>query len=168
MAPHNNYRCKGEDRWVSIAIKSDEEWQHFCQAIGNPEWTKEARFDDGLSRWKNQGDLDKLVTNWTSCYTPYEVMDMLQEVGVAAVPVMNVEDQYFDPHFKERQTYIEIEHPLVGLEVLYGIPWRLSETPGQIRRVAPSLGEHNGYVFGELLGLSTKEIAQLVEEKIIY
>jgi formyl-CoA transferase len=95
-------------------------------------------------------------------------MGILQNVGVAAVPVMNVEDQYFDPHFKERETYIELQHPLIGLEVLYGIPWRLSDTPGRIRRVAPSLGEHNSYVFGELLGLPAKEIAQLAEDKIIY
>ena len=94
-------------------------------------------------------------------------MEKLQEVGVAAMPVMNVEDQYFDPHYRERQTYIETEHPLVGFEVLYGIPWRLSETPGQIKRVAPSLGEHNEYVFGELLGLSEEEIARLAAQEVI-
>ena len=168
MAPHNNYRCKGGDKWVSIAIKDDAEWQNFCGAIGNPELASEKKFADGFSRWNNQDELDELVTNWTTNYTPYEVMDILQKAGVAAVPVMDVEDQYFDPHLKERHACIEVEHPLIGLEVLYGIPWKLSETPGQIRRVAPSLGEHNDYVFGELLGLCPKEIARLTEEKVIY
>ena len=168
MAPHNNYRCKGEDKWVSIAVKTDEEWEHFCEATGNPHWAGEEKFSDGLGRWNNQEELDKLITGWTVNYTPYEVMDILQKVGVAAVPVMNVEDQYFDPHFQERQTYIEAKHPLVGVEPLYGIPWRLSDTPGEIKRVAPSLGEHNDYVFGELLGLSGEEITRLTEEKVLY
>lgn len=168
VAPHNNYRCKGEDKWVSIAITNEDEWQHFCEAIGNPPWTKEERFADNFSRWNNQEELDRFVTDWTIHSTPYEVTHILQKVGVAAVPVMNVEDQYSDPHFRECHTHVEVQHPLVGLEVLYGIPWRLSETPGEIRRPAPSLGEHNNYVFGELLGLSAKEILQLTEEKVIY
>ena len=93
---------------------------------------------------------------------------LLQEAGVAAVAVMTTEDQYFDPHFKERESYIEIEHPLVGVEALYGIPWRLSETPGAIYRPAPSLGEHNDYVFKGLLGLNEKEMDRLVKEKVTY
>ncbi|MBN2073925.1 MAG: CoA transferase, partial [Dehalococcoidales bacterium] len=46
MAPHNNYRCKGDDKWISIAVKTEEEWINFCKAIGNPAWTKEDRFAD--------------------------------------------------------------------------------------------------------------------------
>jgi len=168
MAPHNNYRCQGKDKWVSIAVKTDDEWQSLCRAIGNPQWSEDEKFADGLSRWENQEEMDKLITAWTSSHTSYEVMEILQKVGVAAVPVMNVEDQYFDPHFKETQSYIEVEYPLVGVEALYGIPWHLSETPGEIYRVAPALGQHNDYVFGELLRLPKKEIAQLVEEKVIY
>ena len=167
MAPHNNYRCEGTDKWVSIAVKTDEEWKNLCQAMGNPEWCENEKFADGLSRWENQEELDKLITTWTRSRTPYEVMEILQKVGVAAVPVMNVEDQYFDPHFKEAQYYTEVEHPLVGLEPLYGIPWHLNKTPGEIYRVAPALGEHNDYVFGELLGLSKEEIEKLVEEKVV-
>ena len=94
-------------------------------------------------------------------------MEILQEVDVAAVPVMNVEDQYFDPHFKDRQTFIEVNHPMVGLEVLYGFPFKLSKTPGIIHRVCPSLGEHNNYVFGELLGLTQGEIDRLTREKVL-
>jgi crotonobetainyl-CoA:carnitine CoA-transferase CaiB-like acyl-CoA transferase len=86
---------------------------------------------------------------------------------VAAVPVMNVEDQYFDPHFKERQTFVEVNHPLVGLEVLYGFPFKLSKTPAAIHRVCPSLGEHNNYVFRELLGLSQDEIDRLTKDKVL-
>jgi len=168
MSPHNAYRCKGEDKWVTIAVNTEEEWEAFCRAIGRPNWSKEERFANKYNRLRNQEELDKLVTEWTVNYTPYEVMDILQQVKVAAIPVMNVEDQYTDPHFSERQIYVTVEHPLVGIETLYANPLRLDKTPYEIRRHAPALGEHNDYVLGELLGMSKEEIASLQQEKVVY
>lgn len=168
MCPHNAYRCKGEDKWVTIAVKTDEEWRNFCKAIGEPDWTKEKKFADMQSRLKNQEELDRLITAWTINYSPYEVTDILQKANVAATPVMNIEDQYADPHYRERETYVEVEHPLVGTEILYTTPLRLSKTPGDIRRHAPSLGEDNDYVLGDLLGMSKEEIMRLEEERVIY
>lgn len=168
MCPHNVYRCKGEDEWVTIAINTEEEWRAFLKAIGEPDWGKEEKFADKCSRLKNQEELDKLINGWTINYTPYEVMEILQQVKVAAIPVMNIEDQYTDPHFRDRQIYIEVEHPLIGIETLYVTPLRLSKTPCEIRRPAPSLGEHNDYVLGELLSMPKSEIARLKQEKVIY
>jgi benzylsuccinate CoA-transferase BbsF subunit len=168
FAPQNNYQCKGENKWVAIAIKTEQEWKSFCEVTGDPQWLKEERFSDKFSRWNNREELDKLITAWTVTYAPYEVMEILQEVGIAAVSVMNIEDEYLDAHFRERQTFVEFDHPLIGVEVIYGIPWKLSKTPGTIYRHAPSFGEDNEYVFGELLGLSREEIARLEEEKVIY
>jgi crotonobetainyl-CoA:carnitine CoA-transferase CaiB-like acyl-CoA transferase len=95
-------------------------------------------------------------------------MEILQGVGVAAMPVMNLEDQFRDPHLRAREVHLECEHPKVGIEWLHGIPWRLSETPGRIHRPAPLLGEHNQYVFGELLGLPESEIQRLTETGAMY
>jgi benzylsuccinate CoA-transferase BbsF subunit len=167
FVPHNNYKCSGEDKWVAIAVKSEEEWKNFCEAIDQKEWIQDDRFSDKYRRFEHKKDLDILVTEWTIKYSPYEVMEILQKAGVAAVPVMNIEDEYMDPHLRERQTFVEFDHPLVGFEVLYGIPWKLSKTPGAVYRHAPSLGEDNHYVFGQLLGLSDEEIARLEEEKVI-
>ena len=167
MSPHNNYRCQGDDKWVSIAIKTEEEWQSFCRAIGSPDWTNDQRFGDAVSRINNRDELDQHITEWTTNHDPAEVMEALQRVGVAAVSVMNVEDQFFDRHFKERQTFLEVNHPLVGIEALYGFPFKLSKTPPAIYRVCPSLGEHNSYVLKELLGLSADEIQRLTDEGVI-
>jgi len=168
MAPHNHYPCSEEDKWVSIAVATDDEWQQFCKAIGNQAWCRDERFVNAMDRWKNQEALDKFIAEWTINHEPIEAMEILQKAGVAAVAVMTTEDQYFNPHFMERQSYIEIEHPLVGVEALYGIPWRLSETPGEIQRPAPNLGEHNEYVFKDLLGMDSKRFDQLVQNKVIY
>jgi crotonobetainyl-CoA:carnitine CoA-transferase CaiB-like acyl-CoA transferase len=163
MVPHDNYRCAGEDAWVAIAVRSEDEWRAFCRATDHPEWADDARFTDAYRRRQHRSELDTLITTWTSRRTPYEAMEILQAAGVAAMPVMNLEDQFRDPHLREREIHLESEHPKVGLEFLHGIPWRLSDTPGRIRRPAPLLGEHNQYVFGELLGLPEVEIQRLVE-----
>jgi benzylsuccinate CoA-transferase BbsF subunit len=168
MVPHDNYRCAGEDAWVAIAVRSEDEWRAFCRATGHPEWADDARFADAYRRRQHRSELDSLITTWTSQRTPYEAMETLQAAGVAAMPVMNLEDQFRDPHLREREIHLESEHPKVGLEFLHGIPWRLSDTPGRIRRPAPLLGEHNQYVFGELLGLPEVEIQRLVEAGAIY
>jgi len=168
MCPHGIYRCRGADKWISIAIDTDEEWRSFCQAIGEPEWVNSEQFVEKQGRLHNREELDRLVNEWTSHHSPYEAMEILQQSGVAAIPVMNVEDQFADPHFRDRQTFIEVEHPLVGIELLPENPLRLSKTPGGVRRHAPALGEHNDYVLGELLGLSPENIAELVEERVLY
>lgn len=168
MAPHNCYPCQGEDRWVSIAIATEEEWQAFCRAIGEPEWSREERFSDPLSRWENQEELDQLIGEWTRQYTDYEVMELLQRAGVAAMPSLNSQELYTDPHIRERGCFLEMDDPEEGKLVVMGAPWKLSATPPLVQRLGPSLGRHNEYILGELMGLPQREIQQLVEDKVVY
>jgi len=168
MAPHNCYPCKGKDKWVSIAISTEEEWGAFCGAIGNPEWTQDERFKDGPTRWENQEDLDRLVGEWTRSRTHYEVMGILQKAGVAAIPSFTNEEIVKDPHCKERGIFVEVNQPHVGKQIQMGLPWKLSTIRQVPIRPVPLLGEHNGYVFGELLGMTTEEIEKLEKEKVIF
>jgi len=168
MSIHNNYPCKGEDKWVSIAILTKKEWEGFCRAIGDPPWTKRDEFADGYKRSLNRKELDRLIGEWTIGRTPYEAMEILQKAGVAATPCADTEDRYFDPHFQERKVIVDVEHPATGVDFVPNVVCNLSETPGEIRRPAPLLGEHNDYVFGELLGLPKDEIEKLIQEKVIF
>jgi benzylsuccinate CoA-transferase BbsF subunit len=168
MAPHNNYRCRGEDRWVSIAVGSETEWNHLCAAMGNPSWTEDEKFADRYVRWKNREELDRLISRWTIAHTDVDVMEILQKAGVAAMPCMDVEARYFDPHFKERNMFPEVTHPESGAFVVTNTPWKMSKVPDELHKGAPRLGEHNDYVFGKLLGLSKEEIGRLEQEKVIY
>ena len=167
MAPHGNYPCQGEDRWVSIAIKTQEEWEAICRAMDQPAWTSDPRFADAYSRSRHPEELDQYMNQWTRDQTPEEVAHTLQMAGVAAVPVMNIEDQYTDPQFRERQVFVESEHPKVGTEWIPGIPWELSDTPGRVRRHAPLLGEHNRYVLQELLGYGDEAYRALEENEVL-
>ena len=167
MAPHGCYRCRGEDMWVTIAVARDEEWEALCQVMGGPPWSKEGRFAGQLSRWQNQDELDKLIEGWTIGYDHYEVMHLLQKVGVAAGAVLNVKEMLNDPQLKERGYFIELTHPQAGSHLYTGFPVKLSRTPACGSWPAPCLGEHNEYVLGEMLGLSEGEIAQLAKDQII-
>jgi benzylsuccinate CoA-transferase BbsF subunit len=168
MAPHDCYRCKGNDEWVAIAVGSQAEWKAFVNAIGSPEWAEKAEFKDELGRWQNQDELDRLVEEWTGNYHQYEVMEILQKAGVAAGVSLNVKDLVTDPQLKARRFFVEIEHPVIGRMTLPGLPWRPEGKQKGNYSHPPLLGEHNDHVFGDLLGLTGDEIASLREAKVIY
>ena len=169
MAPHNSYPCSGGDlKWVTIALTDDKEWDALCKVMGNPEWSKDEEFSDSLSRWQNQEELDNHIEQWTMNYTPYEITEMLQKVGVAAFPSLSNRDLVEDPHLNERGFFEEWDHPEIGKRKYDGLLWKMSKTPGKINRRAPLVGEHNDYVFGELLGMSQDEINKLIDKKVIY
>jgi benzylsuccinate CoA-transferase BbsF subunit len=168
MAPYGNYPCQGDDAWVSIAVRTEEEWQGLKLAIGNPPWCEEERFASRYSRLQNRSDLDDNLATWTRERTAGDITELLQANGVAAIPVMGAEDRLFNPHFRERGLYSDIEHPSLGAEPIYNIMWNLDKTPPSIRRHAPLLGEHNQQVFGGLLGMATEEITRLEEEQVLW
>ncbi|MBI4295812.1 MAG: CoA transferase [Chloroflexi bacterium] len=159
-APHGVYRCLGDDRWCAIAVYTDEEWQSFCQVIGNPGWTTEPRFATLLGRIENGDELDKLVDEWTANHLPEEVMALMQAAGVAAGVVANGEDLWNDPQLKHYQAFSEYEDPTIGMCVGRRRAVDLSKMDWELHR-APKLGEHTEYVCKQILGMSEKEFAAL-------
>jgi len=168
MAPHNCYPCRGDDKWVSIAVSTDEEWQALRQTMGNPDWASDPKFADPMGRWQHQEELDRLVARWTSQRTHYEATEALQRAGVAAAPSLSGLELLRDAHSRERGMFLEMEHPEIGKRIVVAPPWKLSPTPARVNRPSPLLGEHNEYVFGELLGMSRDEMERLQEERVIY
>jgi benzylsuccinate CoA-transferase BbsF subunit len=165
MAPHNCFHCIGEDKWISIAVATDEEWRALCQTMGNPAWCRELRFADAYSRWYHQEELDKLMESWAVEQNNFDLMHQLQQKGVAAVPSYTSEDLFTNEHLAEREFSQLIDRP-IGKYMIVSPPWRLSETPAGFVRDAPALGEHNDYVFGELLGHSKEELAAFEAEGV--
>ncbi len=167
-APHNAYRCQGEDRWCVIAVFTDQEWRSLCQVLGNPLWSRESRFATLLGRKQHEAELDRLIEEWTVSRTAEEVMSLLQGAGIAAGVVETGEDLLdHDPQLEHRQTFVELDHPEVGIYRSQAGPhFLLSKTHFEVQR-APLLGEHNKYVFQGILGLSEAEFGRLVQEGII-
>ena len=168
MAPYGNYPCQGDDAWVSIAVRTEEEWQGLKVAMGEPAWCEETRFESRYSRQENRRELDENLATWTRARTAEDITEQLQVNGVAALPVMGAEDRLFNPHFKDRGLYSDIEHPSLGTEPIYNIMWNLEQTPPSIRRHAPLLGEHNQQIFGGLLSMGKEDIARLEEDQVLW
>jgi benzylsuccinate CoA-transferase BbsF subunit len=168
MAPHNCYRCKGDDKWISIVVATEEEWIQLCHAMGKSELITDERFRDLPSRKANEEEIDRIITAWTIDRDYYEVMAGLQEVGVAATPSLSSEALFTDPHLKERGVFRQVDHPVIGKNWVIGPPWRLTETPAQFRSPGPLLGQHTDEIFKDYLGMSLSEIEILKAEKVIY
>ncbi len=167
MAPHNCYPCKGNDRWISIAVGSDEEWRGLCKVMGEPRWTQDSRFADRHGRWRHQNEIDRPLGEWTKGHGAMELVKRLQRAGVAAFPSMDTADLAEDPHLKAREAFMEVPHPKLGMTRPVSPPWRLSKTPAKAERSGPMFGEHVEYVFGELIGLPQREIRALQTEGVL-
>ena len=166
-APANSYPCAGEDRWVTIAATNEEEWQQLTQVVGAAGLAADPRFATAEKRSENHDVLDKIISEWTSGQETYQVTYKLQKAGVPAGPVLRGPDLLQDAHYKDRGTFVTVDHPQVGPKQYPGMPWRMSATPGQVRWPSPTLGQHNREVYGELLGLTGPEIDQLEQTEII-
>jgi crotonobetainyl-CoA:carnitine CoA-transferase CaiB-like acyl-CoA transferase len=132
--------------------------------MGEPPWSTEQRFADSLGRWHHHKELDDLIGEWTGRMDIWEVTDLLQRHAVPAGPVLDEALAFSDPHLQARRYWVDIEHQEAGTHPYPGFLWRMSATPPMVRKPSPCLGEHNDYVYRELLGLSRQEIDQLEKE----
>ena len=157
-APANSYPCAGEDRWVTIAATNEEQWQKLTQAMSAAGLTDDPHFATAEQRRENHDELDRIISEWTISQEAYAVTHLLQAAGVPAGPVLRGPDLLADAHYKDRGTFVTVDHSQVGPKQYPGIPWRMSATPGRVRWPSPTLGQHNRNVYGELLGLTGPEI----------
>ena len=161
MAPHGVFRCAGADRWVSLAVRSDEQWTVFAKLIGRGELFDDPRFATLTGRKANEDELETIVTAWTAERTAEEVTEKLQAAGIAAFVCATNRDLATDAHLLSREFFVNLEHPEVGRRQHIGIPWKLHGSPLAVRKPAPCLGEHTDYVLREILGRDSGEIDRL-------
>ena len=167
MAPHGVYRCKGEDAWITIAVATKEEWESLCMAMRHADWLTDERFLDSYRRQQHQDVLDEEISRWTAGYEPSELMTLLQEVGVAAVPSYSARDLFEDPHLAQRRFAQKVAGPSGDEHTVMLGPWLLDGHRPEVRRPAPSSGEDNRRVLEELLGVAGLEVDRLVETGVV-
>lgn len=168
-APHGCYPCAGEDRWVVVAVQTDDEWRRLATAIGRAELASDPGLATRAGRAEREADLDAAIAAWTRERDPQEAMAVLQEAGVPAGAVQTVGDLLeVDGHLRERGYYEPVQHPVMGTVRVDRAAFRLRSIPGGLDgRAAPLLGEHDDEVFGAILGLSEDEIAALRDQEVI-
>jgi crotonobetainyl-CoA:carnitine CoA-transferase CaiB-like acyl-CoA transferase len=166
-APHGVFPCAGEDRWISIAVVDEREWEALCGAMGDPEWARAAEFAELRDRLVNIEALHERLATWTAGFDDRALAELLQSHGVAAAPVLSVADLLDDPHYRARGTFIEVRHPLGFQETIYGAYVKTSGAQ-TIVNPGPAIGRDNEHVFRELLEIPEKRYRELVDAEIIY
>ncbi len=169
MAPHGAYRCRGDDRWIAIAVRNDEEWWAFCEVAKQPQWSKDPRFSTVRLRVENVKALDGLVDRWTIGKIAEEVTLELQAAGISAYVVQTVEDLFEkDEQMSFREHYVWVDHPEIGKVPVDSPAFRFSTLSTRPERSAPCMGEHNDLIFHDILGMSLDEINALIVEEVLY
>ena len=167
FAPCNAYPCAGDDRWITIAATTEQEWRSLAHEIDLSGLADDPRFATVADRLANQDALDTIINKWTRGQDAFELAQRLQAAGVPAGPVLRGPDLLEDPHYRERGTFVTVDHPQVGPRQYPGLPWKMSATPGEIRWPSPTLGQHNREIYGGLLGLDAEEVDALEANGVI-
>ncbi len=161
MAPHGCYPCLGDDAWLTIAIRTDEEWLRLCEVIERPDLAN--AFSTFAARKAAEDDIDAAIIGWSVGRERYEAAHLLQEHGIAAAPVLSTLDIVHDPAFRLRGYHVTVEHPDQGAWPHDGLAWRLSRTPGAVTAPAPRFAQHTRDLLKRYLGLNESDIAKLYE-----
>jgi len=166
MAPHGVYATSQPDRWLTLAVRNDAEWQALLRVLGQA--GADARFATAKGRLHHREELDQLLTQWLSSCNADETAERLQQAGVCAHVSWNMQDIASDRHLRERGAVTEVSAPDIPKRLAVGAPARFGRTDDVgIRRLTPTLGQDEDYVFGELLGLDSAQRADLQAREVI-
>ncbi|MBX3025540.1 CoA transferase [bacterium] len=167
MAPHGIFRCAGEQRWVAIAVRDDEEWIRFAACIGAPALGTDPRFATLAARKANEDALEAVVSDWTRPLPDGEVVARLQAANIPAAAAMTNRDLAEDEDLRRSGFHVFREHPEIGSRLHLGIPWQMSDTPCSVRSAAPCLGQHTDDVLRRVLGYDDARIAALRDAGVL-
>jgi crotonobetainyl-CoA:carnitine CoA-transferase CaiB-like acyl-CoA transferase len=163
LAPHNVYRCRGGDQWVTLAVRNEEDWRALCGVLYHKDLLTDPRFDTNEHRYEHRRELDAIIGEWASHRDARWIMQRLQAECVPAGLVMNEADAFEDRHLQARGFFQPITHPETGTQLHVARAWRTSADRPHAPRHAPLLGEDNEYVYKQLLGFSDEEYRHFEE-----
>ena len=161
-APYGVYPCQGDDAWVVIQVTTARQWEAIQTLI-----PALAAFGDLASRLQQREDLNRVVAGWTEQHSSEAAMHLLQAEGITAAKLNNGDDLLHEPQLKDRQYLQWLERDYVGLQPSASAPFRTEAAPIPIASPAPTLGQHNAFVLGDILKLNDSEIVELAELGII-
>jgi crotonobetainyl-CoA:carnitine CoA-transferase CaiB-like acyl-CoA transferase len=155
-----------DGHWIVFTTPAQHLFERLCALLGQPDLPKDPRFTSHDARSANMSDLLAMVAAWFGERPFDDAVAALLAHDIPHAPVMSMADIFANPHYRERQTIIEVESDVGPLPQPAVVP-RLSVTPGRVTHAGPALGRHTDEVFGGLLGLSSTEIAALRAEGVV-
>ncbi len=166
VSPSNVFET-ADGKLLLIAANQDTVFKRLAEAMKRPELASDPRYATHTARGAHQSELDGLINDWTKTIPLDALEALLNDKGVPCGLIYKAEDMLRDPHFKAREAIVEVPHPDFGKLKMQNVAPRLSETPGAILHAGPALGEHNDYVYGELLKIPLQEQQRLRQGGVI-
>jgi crotonobetainyl-CoA:carnitine CoA-transferase CaiB-like acyl-CoA transferase len=168
MAPHGAFRCRGDDRWIAIAVTTDDAWRALCAVMERPDLAGDPRLATAPGRKAHEPLIETAVEAWTRGREAHAMMEALQGHGVAAGVVQDARDLVEDdPHLRARGYWELAEHPAAGAFLHEGVVARLAGTPGRVWHAAPTLGQHTRAILAGVLGVTDAEITRYEKEGVL-
>ncbi len=162
-APRGVYACAGEDEWIVIEVSDEVQWDALKQQIGEAL----SGFGDMNDRQQRGESLDAAIASWTAQRDARELMMQLQGAGIPAAATHTAKTILNDPHLEQRGFWQWLERAVVGRQPNPSPPYRIGDAPFPIATPAPTLGQHNQEVLGDILGLSSDDLERLTDLGII-
>ena len=167
MAPHGIYPAREADAWLTLTVADDAQWRVLTRLAPAHAWSQEPRWQHAAQRCADVAQLDAAIGAWSATFARDELVALLRAAGLAATPVLTIEEQREHPHFSARGMRHPIHIPVYGEDAVFSAPWRFSDFAPRVSGPGPTTGQHNDLVFGELLGLPLDEIEQLKDSGVI-
>ncbi len=171
---HNDFACPyghfptRDGKWVAIACATDKLFARLAQAMGRPELASSSTYGEQKTRLENRQDVNEIVRDWCGSLTREEVLTRCNAASAPAGPLNSIADIFGNRQFHARRNLVAIDEEETGETIIVPsvIP-RLSETPGQIKHLGPTLGEHTIEVLRDLLGMNNEQIEELRNKHVI-
>ena len=148
-APRNTYQT-ADGAWVAVSTSAQRIAERVMRLVGHPEVIDEPWFASGRDRARHADLLDRLVGDWIGQRDRDTVLAAFAEAGAAVAPVYTAADIVADPHIRQTRMITEVHDDELGPVLMHNVPWRMSETPGQIRHTGRPLGADTNAVLSAL------------------
>ena len=155
------YPCAGNDEWITISIEDTDKWSTLCNLMNREDLVSDQRFKDMDGIKNNHDEVDAIIGEWTNDKDPVELFHLLQKNGIMAGHVMHEEHCYNDPHLEDREFFVPIDHPEIGVHMYPTTAFKMTDTKFEVRKPPVRLGEDNDYIYKEVIGLSDEEYDNL-------
>ena len=164
-APRNSYRCR-DGQFVALSASMQSMYERLMRTIGRPELIEDNRFLTNADRVQNNDQLDRIIAQFIESHDQYDVLQIFRDAGVTVGPVHDTLGMLNDPLVKENKVMVRLPDEDIDSVVMHNVAARLSETPGLIRSPAPTLGEHNSEILGDI-GIDEAELSTLGKQGVI-
>jgi crotonobetainyl-CoA:carnitine CoA-transferase CaiB-like acyl-CoA transferase len=166
VVPHSHYPTK-DGRWIAIACTNDKIFARFADVACEPELAGKGKWGTILQREAAREEVDQWVTDWTLAHDRDEILQLCEAGQVPCGPLLSISEIFDDPQYAARGNIAKVRHPVVGDLSLPNVVPRLTETPGRIDTLGPSLGQHTDAILTGLLGRTAAELGALRAKGVI-